>query len=128
MSLLTLIAVVLLVFIAFRYFMMFRVKLKKGKEVPELSGKYDKAVRSGKKALFYFYSKNCGACKSMTPQVEELSKEIRNCFLVDVQNDMSTPGAFGVMATPSTVIVEEGKIKDFLVGPQNKEKLARSMD
>lgn len=127
MSLFSIIALILLVFIGFRYFMMFKVKLKKGKDAPELSGKYGKAVKSGEKALFYFYSKNCGACKAMTPVVQELSKERKNCFLVDVQTDPVTPGALSVMATPSTVIVEGGKIQDFLIGPQRKEKLETIM-
>ncbi len=127
MSLLSLIAIVLLAFIAFRYIMILKLKLKRGKDVPELSGTYEKAVRSGEKALFYFYSKSCGACKAMTPVVEELAGERENCFLVDVQSDMVTPGAFGVMATPSTVVVEGGKISDFLIGAQSKEKLAAIM-
>jgi thioredoxin 1 len=126
-SLFSVIAVVLLVFIGFRYFMMFKLKFKRGKEAPELSGRYDEAVRSGQAALFYFYSQNCGACKAMTPVVRELAGEKKNCFLVDVQSDMVTPGAFGVMATPSTVIVEGGKIKEFLVGAKSKEKLASLM-
>ncbi|MFO7849885.1 MAG: thioredoxin family protein, partial [Spirochaetia bacterium] len=121
MSLFTTIGLILLVFIGFKYFMMFKVKLNKGKDVPELSGKYGKAVQSGEKALFYFYSKSCGACKAMTPVVQELSKERKNCFLVDVQTDPVTPGALSVMSTPSTVIVEGGKIQDFLIGPQRKE-------
>ena len=127
MSLFSVIAVLLLVFIGFRYYMIFKLKFKRGKEAPELSGRYDRAVRSGEIALFYFYSQNCGACKAMTPMVEELAEVKNNCFLVDVQSDMVTPGAFGVMATPSTVIVEEGKIKDFLVGSQSKNKLSSLM-
>lgn len=127
MSFFSVIALVLLAFIGFRYIMILKLKLKKGKDAPELSGKYDKAVRSGEKALFYFYSNSCGACKPMTPVVKELSENNRNCFLVDVQNDMVTPGAFGVMATPSTVVVEDGKIKDFLVGAQTREKLEAAM-
>jgi thioredoxin 1 len=128
MSLVGTVALVVLIFIAYRYVMMFKVKLKKGKDAPELSGTYGKAVNSGDKALFYFYSRECGACKAMTPEVEELSHRIKNCFLVDVRNDMVTPGVFGVMATPSTVIVERGKISEFLIGPQNQQKLEGIMN
>jgi thioredoxin 1 len=126
-SVFSLIAILLLLFIGYRYFMMFKVKFKKVKEAPELSGRYGKAVRSGQKALFYFYSEQCGACKPMTPVVRELSEEFRNCFLVDVRSDGVTPGVFGVMATPSTVIVEEGKIKDFLVGAKSRSALEKAL-
>ena len=99
------------------------MKLKKGKNAPELTGKYAKAVRSGKKTLFYFYSTNCGACKPMTPIIEQYTRKNPNYFKVNIQNDMDTARRFGVMGTPSTVIVEGGKIQEFLVGPVPEEKL-----
>ena len=113
-----------ILFFGFQYLMVFKMKLKKGKDAPELSGKYAKAVRSGKKSLFYFYSQNCGACKAMTPIIENYSRKNPQYFKVDVQNDMETARKFGVMGTPSTVIIEGGKIREFLVGPVSEEKLS----
>jgi thioredoxin 1 len=36
---------------------------------------------------------------------------------------MATARKFGVMGTPSTVLVREGKIAEFLVGPQSRERI-----
>ncbi len=110
-------------FFGFQYLMVLKMKLKKGKAAPALSGKYEKAVRSGKKSMFYFYSDNCGACRAMTPVIEQYARKNPNYFKIDVQNDMQTARKFGVMGTPSTVIVEGGKIVEFLVGPVSEEKI-----
>lgn len=112
------IAIIIALFFGFQYFMVFKMKLKKGKPAPELSGSYGKAVKNNKTSLFYFYSPSCGACRSMTPLVEGYTKNNSRCFKVDVSKDMETARAFGVMGTPSTVLVENGLITDFIVGPK----------
>ncbi|MDC7225321.1 MAG: thioredoxin family protein [Spirochaetales bacterium] len=94
------------------------MKLKKGKAAPSLSGSYGKAVKNKKTSLFYFYSPQCGACKTMTPIVAKYTKNNSRCFKIDITKDRATASAFGIMATPSTAIVENGIIKDFIVGPR----------
>jgi thioredoxin 1 len=97
---------------------------KKGKDAPELSGSYSRAVKkSNQPSLFYFYSPQCGACKPMTPIIDKMADRYRNLFKVNVANDMDTARKFGVMGTPSIVLVKEGKIQEFLVGPQPEDKI-----
>jgi thioredoxin 1 len=128
MNILLLLAVIIAVFFGFQYLMVFRMKLKKGKAAPELSGKYATALKNNKTSLFYFYSPSCGACRSMTPLVTEYSKNSTRCFPVDISQDMDTARAFGVMGTPSTVLVENGNIKDFIVGPRAGSELSQLLE
>lgn len=110
-------------FIGLQLFMVLKMKLKKGKSAPQVEGKAGRLINSGEKVLFYFYSPSCRACKPMTPVVKHLAKSNRNVFPVDISQDMTTAQKFGVMGTPSTVVIEAGKIKDFLVGFQPEDKL-----
>ena len=123
MGFLYVIGALIILFFGFQYFMVLKMKLKKGKDAPELTGKHGKAVSSGKKSMFYFYSQSCGACKAMTPIIEGYTRTNQNYFKVDIQNDMDTARKFGVMGTPSMVIIEGGKIREFLVGPVSEERL-----
>lgn len=123
MNTLIVLALFVALFFGFQYLTVFRMRLKRGKPAPNLAGAYAKAVKTGKPALFYFYSPGCGACRSMTPVVEGYTKKSTRCFKVDVSQDMNTARAFGVMATPSTVVVENGVIRDFLVGPRAAPEL-----
>jgi len=116
---------VIVLFFAMQYGMILKMRFKKGKQVPDLNGKYGNAVKSGRKAVFYFYSQSCHACKPMTPIIDKFVKKSRNVFKVDITRDMATAKKFGVMGTPSTVLVENGIIKEFLVGPQSEDKLSQ---
>jgi len=114
---------IVLFFLAFRFMMFSKMRKQKGKPAPELSGIFGKAIQQGKPALFYFYSESCGACRPMTPVVDNLKKEKLPCYKVDITHHMDIAKKFGVMATPSTVLVNKGIVQEFLIGPQNESKL-----
>ena len=111
-------------FLLLQIVMVVKMRMKKGKPAPELSGEMASALEKEKKVLFYFYSPTCGACRSMTPVIEEHQKSKRNIFSINIMKDMATAKKFGVLGTPSLVMVEEGLISEFLVGAQSREKIA----
>lgn len=111
-------------FISMQLYMVLKMRFQKGKPAPDVNGKAGKLIQRGEKALFYFYSPTCRACKEMTPMIHQLAKHNKGIFPVDISKDMDTARKFGVMGTPSTVLVQAGKIKEFLVGPQPDSKIA----
>ena len=52
-----------------------------------------------------------------------MKKESGNVFSVNLAKDMQTARAFGVMGTPATVIVEEGRIRKFILGARTERYL-----
>ena len=128
MNILSILFIVVILFFGFQYFMILKVKFKKGKAAPELKGVYGKAVKANGTSLFYFYSPSCGACRGMTPVVSQYTKNNPRCFKIDVSKDMETARAFGVMGTPSTVVVEKGIIKDFFVGAKGESDLVEMLE
>ena len=128
MSALTILVSIVGAFIALIVGMQLLVRYKasalKGRPVPELSGKAGKITKKGRPALFYFYSPSCGACASMTPAVKEMSKSNDAVFPVDISSDMDTARKFGVMATPTVVVVRNRIIEEILIGPQPVAALA----
>ncbi len=110
-------------FVGLQLFMVLKMKFKKGKNAPSLDGKAGHMVENGDKLLFYFYSPGCRTCKPMTPFIKNMAKRDKKVFPVDISQDMSTAQKFGVMGTPSTVVVETGKIVEFLVGFQSEDRV-----
>lgn len=125
MNTILLIAGILVLFFGVQKFQMWKIQKNKGKDAPNLSGSYGEAIESGKPALFYFHSPSCGACRSMTPVIEEFTGDDSRCFSVNIAQEMSVAQAFGVMATPSTVVVENGIIRDFLLGQRPQQELQK---
>ncbi len=110
--------------IGMQLFVRYKASVLKGRPVPDLGGRAGKYTQKGKPALFYFYSPSCGACASMTPAVQDLSKTNDGVFPVDVSKDMMTARKFGIMATPTVVIVKDRVIQEILIGPQPAAALA----
>lgn len=97
--------------------------LKKGKEVNGIPGKLGKDIASGGRQLIYFFTHSCQACKAMTPVVDKLSKEFGNIHRINLATDMDIGRSFGVMGTPAVVLVESGKIKEFILGAKSEPYL-----
>ncbi len=83
-------------------------------------------VESFSNGVIYFYSQRCGACKAMEPQVEALTKELE-VKKVDVFSGDGHKEAkkFGVMATPTTVLVKNGKVHKVFVGIVSADKILK---
>ena len=75
--------------------------------------------------LIYFYSPKCGPCRAMTPIIDRLAEGNPRVFKVDVTQDMETARAFNVRATPTTVLVREGRILDVVLGAKGQAQLER---
>lgn len=119
----TVVIVLIALFVGLQVFMVLKMKAKKGSAVPPLEGIVGQRLRGNGKVLFYFYSQGCRACKPMTPFMHELAGKNKQVMMVDVARDMNTAQKFGVMGTPSLVLVEGGKIVEFLVGFQSENKV-----
>jgi thiol-disulfide isomerase/thioredoxin len=105
-----------------QFWMMRRMQGMRGKPAPELHGRPGRAARRGR-ALFYFFSPSCGACRTMTPVVTDMSRGDDRVFPIDVSRDFDLARHFGVMATPTTILVDRGLIGEVFVGPRNERAL-----
>ena len=106
----------------------FRARRMLGATVGDLPGPLGRAVATGRRVLIYIHSPACAACRQMTPIVRELAQEREGVFLVDAAADPRTAMTLGVMATPSTVLVQDGRVVDLVLGPRRKEWLQARLE
>jgi thioredoxin 1 len=119
------ILIVIGVFFGLQYLLVLKSKLNRGKSIDDVNGPVGDAIKDGKKVMVYFHSPTCPPCRVQTPIVDKLKKEFDNIFKVDTSTDFGTARRFGVMGTPSTVIVSNGKIEQFLVGVKDESTLRK---
>lgn len=101
---------------------------KKGKPAPEVNGKLGKAIRKGELLLAYFYSPSCSACKVQEEHLNKLQENFKNIYRINVAKDMDAARAFGVMGTPTTVIIRKGIIESYFVGVAPYGKLEKALN
>ncbi|MEN3037582.1 MAG: thioredoxin family protein [Candidatus Kryptonium sp.] len=119
---------IILFFILLNLSVVLRAKLRKGKYIPEIGGEIGRAIKNGERVMLYFYSPTCSACKVQTPIIDKLINSASGktkIFKVDVSRDINVALKLGVMGTPSTVIIENSKIKEFFVGVKSENILRR---
>ena len=115
-------AVILLIF-SLQFVMIIGARKLKGKKIAGLQGKLKALEKNGSKGLIYFFTPSCRACKVQTPIIKELQKSTKNVFDVDISRDMQTAKIFGIKATPTTILVENGTVKNVLLGVKQKDVL-----
>jgi len=68
------------------------------------------------KAVIYCYTEHCGPCKKMAPDIDRLAAAHPNLFKLDVAHQSTEARTLGVRATPTTLLVENGKVLKALLG------------
>ncbi len=96
-----------------------------GTVAPRLPGPLGERITASSHALVYFYGPTCAACRALTPVLTALEQRNPSVFAVDVTRELELARALNVMATPSTVELQQGRIVSFAVGPIPSTVLAR---
>ncbi len=101
---------------------------KIGTPVPPLKGKLGKRIAAGDAFCFYFYSPMCSACQHMSPVIDAVqSRYPEQVKSIDIQKEQDIARALGIQATPTTVMVKDGKIVHFIVGVRPESRITALM-
>ena len=123
---------IILAIVGFIVFMQIFVRLttyfKKGKEITGISGELGKKIKAGEKLLVYFFSPTCGACRPVTPIIDKMIKENTNVYKIDASQKPDISRGFGVMGTPATIVVENNKISQYILGAKSETFIRKLID
>ncbi|MDD5126761.1 MAG: thioredoxin [Dehalococcoidales bacterium] len=81
--------------------------------------------------LVDFWATWCGPCRMVAPVVEELSEEYAGKMVfgkVDVDQNPTIAGKYGIMSIPTLLIFKDGKPVTNIVGFRPKDQLKKSLD
>jgi len=81
--------------------------------------------------LVDFWAVWCGPCRMIAPIVEELSGEYdgRVKFTkMNVDENMQTPGRYGIRGIPTLLLFKDGKVVDQIVGAESKANIKKAID
>jgi thioredoxin 1 len=76
--------------------------------------------------LVDFFAEWCGPCKMLAPVIEEVAEDQKDKVKigkVDVDENQTTGGQYGVASIPTLIFFKDGKEIDRVTGFQSKEAL-----
>jgi len=97
----------------------------KGQALPALSGVTGERIAASGRALVYFFTPTCAACRPLTPRMKALAEKGQPVFPIDATQEPDLARAFSVMATPTTVEIQAGRVAGVSIGPVVPEVWAR---
>lgn len=114
---------IFLLLILMQYLTVLSAKKSKGMHLTDLNKRLKILEGKRSRGLVYFFSPSCRACRSLTPIIKDMQSKHKNVFDIDISKDLDTARKFGIKATPTTIFVEGGVIKQVFLGVKNKEVL-----
>ncbi len=100
-----------------------RARRMRGRQAPALEGVVPNPQRLSGRMLLYFWSPRCGMCRGMTPVVEQLSGERDDVVSVNVFDHPQVARDLGIMATPTLVLLQGGKVERLLLGAKSERQI-----
>ena len=119
-----LIAIVML----WRLLPLYRSRQMRGRSVPDINSLLSERQKVSSRLLIYFWSPKCVMCKAMSKSINELAESHDNILKIDVMQNMEISAGFGVMGTPSLILVNDGKIEKMMVGAKTKPQISGILD
>lgn len=88
-------------------------------------------LESERPVLIDFYADWCGACKMMSPVVDEIAEELSNSIKVgkiNVDENQDLAMEYGIMSIPTILLIKNGEVTKTFVGVRDKEELKASLE
>lgn len=83
-------------------------------------------LKSETPALVDFWASWCAPCRAIAPLVDEIAAQYKGRVRVakmNVDENQSTPGKYGVRGIPTLILFKDGKVVDQLVGAVPKSQI-----
>lgn len=85
-------------------------------------------MRDQSKLLLYFWAPSCVMCRNMSPVIQRLAAEREDVLAIDVSRQAGLARELGIRATPSLVLLHDGKVAALQVGAKSEQQIRQMIE
>ena len=88
-------------------------------------------LKSNKPVLVDFWASWCSPCKLLLPTLDKLSEEVGDDVLivkVNVDDNVALAKDYGIRSIPTLLLIEDGEVKNKLMGNQTLDNLKKFLN
>ena len=88
-------------------------------------------LQSGRPVLVDFWAEWCAPCRMLAPTVEAVGEKYvgsADVVKLNVDDNPSTAGVYGIKGIPTLILFSEGKEVERIVGATSKETISRIIE
>jgi thiol-disulfide isomerase/thioredoxin len=104
-----------------------KAKRAKGIIVRGFPGSLGRIAESAGTVAAYLYSPNCSHCRVQGPIIERLQKDFPGITSVNVLDEMEGARRLGILGTPATVVINDGRVERVFIGVASESDLRRAL-
>lgn len=79
--------------------------------------------------IYYFHHPRCGPCRHMGKIIDHVATTHPGQVVkVNVADDMALARAFGIVASPTTLLVKDGRIDEVILGSRSVARIEALLD
>lgn len=122
-KLLFVIALVVALVALIKLLLALKIRKQLGRAAPDISQTLGRTPAPDERLMVYLHSQYCTACKPMTPFINALRSKNENVLSIDITVHPQLARDFGVMVTPTVVIIENNQILTIRTGTLDQKQL-----
>lgn len=118
----------LLTYIGFFIYMKIKSRAIIGKPSSPLLEALPELAKTPQPAVVYCYSNQCGPCKAMTPQMQELGTQTGRVLIWNLSDTPEVARQLGIHGTPTLLKIRDDKIEDSVLGVRSQKFVAGMLE
>ncbi len=99
----------------------------RGKSIHALNRLFPNLPAQGR-ALVFCHSPGCPPCKAMQPHIDHLAGISPHVYALDVSRHTDLAREIGIRATPTTLLIEDGRVSQVLIGQKKPAVLQNFLE
>jgi hypothetical protein len=102
-----------------------RANILSAKTLSKLDGDIRHQIETGDKTILYMFTPTCEGCRVISPMIDSLwTLHPEAVYKVDASKSLSLTELFNVPGVPFTVLIENGRIVDVILGIRERNKIS----